>query len=108
MDMTKFTADSPNPLFGGKSTNEVGKHLKQSLDNLVKPGQDKCKYCDSDSIKSLYDWNIGDGQDFANIWIEKKNIEVEVAADGQMACETSIPVKYCPMCGRRLGDQLCM
>lgn len=66
-----------------------------------------CEYCDANitKVKPIYDWNLGDGHDYVDIWLENKNIEVEVASDGLMACETAIPINYCPKCGRKLNEK---
>lgn len=43
--MNKFTADSPNPFFNGKSSNEVGRNLQQAIDHMITPEQHDCPYC---------------------------------------------------------------
>lgn len=51
-----------------------------------------CKYCSVDSIRI--------NGDYTDIEINAKNHMLYAIGDDLM----SIEIKYCPMCGRKLGD----
>lgn len=65
-----------------------------------------CEYCETNPNyqKPLYEWNTDDPQDFAQVWIEKEKLNIQVDAYGQTACDVSIPISCCPKCGRKLNE----
>ena len=58
----------------------------------------KCKYCKRD--KDV--WIKAEGTN--EIYLNNKNI---AAFCGWCGCYTKVKIKYCPMCGRKLGEDKC-
>lgn len=58
-----------------------------------------CEYCDGN--KMLID-NF-DPQDGTELSISNCKLSLEVWTGGQSAADESLPINYCPVCGRKLN-----
>lgn len=61
-----------------------------------------CKYCDCDKpllyAKTEYT--------NASVWLDGSGLSLDLYDDGTISQDTDIiNIKFCPMCGRKLGDE---
>jgi len=59
-----------------------------------------CEYCNGD--KMLID-KFGP-QDGTELYISDNKLLLDVWSGGQDADDESVPINYCPMCGRKLSE----
>jgi hypothetical protein len=77
----------------------ASKQIGKALDNMIEPS--KCRYCNADSKKLIDNF---DSQDGTELGISDRKLLLDVWSGGQDADDESVPINYCPMCGRKLSE----